>query len=120
MGLTLKEVFIYQDDSNLSEENEWQMLACSCQTLIPGKTMYLIMELDAFRIVFAIDNYDHYLLSRHLMVTTYHHFSSYLHLTKDLCNKIYRQIIKLLEYNYTIVYKSRKIHLEPDCQSYYP
>lgn len=63
---------------------ERQKLVYSCQKRL-AETIYLIMDLEALAVVWAIDNNWHYLFGRPFIVVMDHHLLYYLHQWQATC-----------------------------------
>lgn len=78
------------------------------------------MELEALAIVWGIKHNHHYLFGHPFKVVTDHHALCHLMKLKNPTNRLAQWILKLQEYDFTVEFKSGKLHTDADTLSWDP
>lgn len=101
-----KGIMLYQSDK------EKHVLTFISHTLLPAETQYIVTELEAFTIVWGIEQNCHNLYGCPFKVVIDHHDLCHLMKLKNPTNRLAQWILKVQEYNFTVEYKSGKLHAD--------
>ncbi|RWS24681.1 hypothetical protein B4U80_10857 [Leptotrombidium deliense] len=106
--------------SHVFNDKSERVIAYASRSLDDNEKKYGVTEKECLAIVWAILHFRHYLLGRHFTVVTDHHPLCWLHSTQYVSARLTRWIMKLMEFDFTIVHKRGKTHCNVDCLSRYP
>src|SRR5258705_10720479 len=95
-------------------------IAYASRCLSRSEKNHPIWEQETLAAVYGISQFRHYLYGQKFRIMTDHHGLCYLHKCKDPVGRLARYVLKLEEYQYEIVYKSGKLHLDADALSRAP
>ena len=73
---------------------------------------YTTTEREALAMVFSVKNFRHYLLMNKVIFFVDHMALQYLVNKPDLSGRLARWILLLTEFDYSVQYKPRKMHLQ--------
>lgn len=76
------------------------------KTLGPAQIKYSTIEKELLAIVWAVENFRHYLYGREFLIVTDHKPLTYLLSTKNINSRLHRWKLTLMEYNFKIVHKN--------------
>lgn len=76
------------------------------KTLGPAQIKYSTIEKELLAIVWAIENFRHYLYGREFLVITDHKPLTYLFSAKNINNRLHRWKLTLMEYYFKVIHKN--------------
>ncbi len=91
--------------SQVMDDGEEKVIAYASRTLSDAEKNYSATELECLAVVWATDNFRHYLYGRKFTVWSDHNPLVYLNNAKNKHSKVTRWRLDLAEYNYEIKYK---------------
>lgn len=95
-------------------------IAYASRTLTASEKNYPISELEALSVIYGLTYFRHFTYGRHVTIVTDHHSLCYLQKAHNTTGRLTRWLIKLQDFDYSIVYKSGKTHNDVDCLSRNP
>lgn len=87
------------------------------RTLSETQTRYSTIEKELLAIVWAIENFRHYLYGRQFLIVTDHKPLTFLLSSKNINNRLHRWKLILMEYNFEIVHKEGALNVVADALS---
>lgn len=87
------------------------------RTLSETQTRYSTIEKELLAIVWAIENFRHYLYGQHFLVVTDHRPLTFLLSSKNVNNRLHRWKLILMEYNFEIIHKDGAQNVVADALS---
>lgn len=87
------------------------------KTLGNAQIRYSTIEKELLAIVWAIENFRHYLYGREFLILTDHKPLTYLFSAKNINNRLHRWKLNLMEYNFKIVHKNGAQNVVADALS---
>lgn len=87
------------------------------KTLGPAQSNYSVIEKELLAIVWAIENFRHYLYGREFLVITDHKPLIYLFGTKNINSRLYRWKLTLMEYQFKIIHRKGTQNVVADALS---
>ena len=90
------------------------------RSLNKHESRYTISEIECLAFVFALRKARHYLIGRKFTLVTDHHSICFLRKIKDHNARLCRWSILADEFNYDVMYKKGKLHVNADCLSRAP
>jgi len=92
-------------------------VAYASRTLTDAEKRYSITELECLSLVYAVRKFREYIFGAPFTIKTDHHALCWLRQVKDPTARLARFALQLQPYQFTIAYKSGKLHLDADCLS---
>ena len=102
------------------DDEKKQLLACASRTLLKHEKNYSTTEKECLAIVFGLKKFRPYLFGRKFVVVTDHCGLCFLMGAKDLENRLARWSLKIMDYNFDIVYNKGAKHQDADFLSRNP
>ena len=96
------------------KDNKKHLSACASRTLTPAERNYSTTEKECLAIVWSVGKFRPYLFGRKFTIITDHCGLCFLMSTKDLTNRLARWSLKLMDYNFDIVYNKGLKHADAD------
>ena len=96
------------------QNNVERVIAFASRSLKRHERNYSATELECAAVIFAVDTFRPHLYGKKFQIVTDHCALCYLLKTKDPQGKLARWALKLQPYDYEIIYKSGKKHMDAD------
>ncbi|CAF1149257.1 unnamed protein product, partial [Brachionus calyciflorus] len=103
--------------SQLDENNQERVIAYASRSLKPAERNYSATELECLAIVWAVENFRHYLYGRKFKIYSDHNPLVYLDNTKNKSARINRWRTELADYDKEIIYKKGTKNTNADALS---
>jgi hypothetical protein len=102
------------------KEKKPVLIQCVSRTLTKAERNYSITHLECLAIVYSVDKLRHFLHGTQFVIKTDHHALCWLMKVKDPNGRLCRWALRMMEYDFKIVYNSNKNHGDVDCLSRFP
>lgn len=99
------------------KDNGYQPVAYASRLLRGAEKNYSIADRECLAIIFGVEKFRHYLEGRYFELVTDNCALCFLQSKNKLPPRLMRYSMLLQEFNFTIMYKSGKVHHDADCLS---
>jgi len=103
-----------------TQKGKERVVAYASRALKKHEKTYAVTELECAAVIYAVDCFRPHLYGKKFEIVTDHCSLCYLLKTKDPQGKLARWALKLQPYDFTIIYKSGKKHMDADSLSRNP
>jgi hypothetical protein len=119
-----KSFHIYCNTSNMAvrsvlcqatgEKEKNQPIAYASKQLTPAERNYLTTERECLAMIFSVEKFRHDLMCNPVVFIVNHMVIKYLVNKAEISGRLARWVLLLEEFDYTVEYKSGRIHLQAD------
>ena len=102
------------------QENTEKVLVYGSKTFNETQIKYCCTDKECLAVVTAIIKLRHFLAGEKFIVRTDHHALCWLMKVKDVSGRLARYALRLQEFDFTVEYKSGKLHSNCDALSRFP
>ena len=104
--------------SQLDEDGNEHPICYASRKLLPRETHYATTEKECLGVIWAVTKmFKCYIYGKHFVLIVDHNPLVWLHRVKDTNQKLYRWSLQMQEYDYEIVHRSGKDHVNADVLS---
>ena len=103
--------------TQVDDERRERVVAYASRTLNTHERKWGASEKECLSLVYAVTHFHNFLYGNHFTIITDHAALKYLKKQRDSNHKLLRWSLRLAEYDFTVIHKSGKLHVDADALS---